>query len=204
MSPSPRRSRMRRITPRLAVVAAALLVFAGVAVAATRHFGYHKVREGLPAGLQHFSLTSTDIRAGRPIPQQFWGCTDAGVSPEISWSGAPSSTRSFAILMFDPDAPTGSGFWHWVAWDIPAGTTSIPTGALPPPGSVNGENDGGTLGYTGPCPPAGDGVHHYRIQVVALSVPTLGLDATTHGAVVGFTVGHNALAAGQLVATAQQ
>jgi len=197
---------MRRITPRLAVAAAALLLFAGaaVAVAATRHFGYHKVREGLPAGIQHFSLASTDIRAGRPIPQQFWGCTDAGISPEISWSGAPASTKSFAIMMFDPDAPTGSGFWHWVAWDIPPDTTSLPTGAVLPAGSVSGENDGGTLGYTGPCPPEGDGVHHYQITVVALSIPTLGLDATTHAAVVGFTVGHNALAAGQLVATAQQ
>jgi len=190
----------------LAAIATVMLLIGGTvgAVAASHHFAYQKIRSGLPSGLSKLTVTSTDLRAHRPIPQQFWGCTDAGVSPEISWSGAPSSTRSFAILMFDPDAPTGSGFWHWVAWDIPAGTTSIPTGALPPPGSVNGENDGGTLGYTGPCPPAGDGVHHYRIQVVALSVPTLGLDATTHGAVVGFTVGHNALAAGQLVATAQQ
>ena len=73
-----------------------------------------------------------------------------------------------------------------------------------PPGSVNGENNGGTLGYTGPCPPEGDGVHHYQITVVAVSVPTLGLDPGTHAAVVGFTVGNNALAAGQLVATAQQ
>lgn len=187
-------------------IAAVLLLIGGAvgAVAASHHFAYQKIRAGLSSGLPKLSVTSTDLRAHRPIPQQFWGCIDAGVSPEISWSGAPAATQSFAILMFDPDAPTGSGFWHWVAWDIPPDTTSIPTGGALPPGSVSGENDGGTLGYTGPCPPEGDGVHHYQIKVVALSTPTLGLDATTHAAVVGFVVGHNALAAGQLVATAQQ
>jgi Raf kinase inhibitor-like YbhB/YbcL family protein len=149
-------------------------------------------------------VTSTDLRAHRPIPAQFWGCTSAGVSPQLSWSGAPDSTQSYAVSMYDPDAPTGSGFWHWVAWDIPADTTSLPTGAVLPAGSVDGENDAGTLGYTGPCPPEGDGVHHYQITVVALDVPTLGLDPTTHAAVVGFVAGHSAVAAGQLVATAEQ
>ena len=174
------------------------------AVAGSQQFGYHKIRSGLPAGLPQLSVTSTDLAAHRPIPQQFWGCTDSGVSPELSWSGAPASTQSYAVLMFDPDAPTGSGFWHWVAWDIPPGTTSLPTGAVLPAGSVSGENDAGTFGYTGPCPPEGDVIHHYQITVIALSVPTLGIDATTHPAVVGFLTGHNALAAGQLVATAQQ
>ena len=174
------------------------------ALAAGHHFGYQKVRAGLPAGLPKLSVTSTDLTAHRPIPQQFWGCTSPGVSPELSWRGAPAGTNSYAVLMFDPDAPTGSGFWHWVAWDIPAGTTSLPTGATLPAGSISGENDAGTIGYTGPCPPPGDGTHHYQITVIALSVPTLGLDATTHAAVVAFTTGQNALAAGQLVATAEQ
>ena len=197
---------MRRITPRLAVVAAALLVFAGagVAVAATRHFGYHKVREGLPARIEHFSLASTDIRAGRPIPQRFWGCTDAGVSPQLTWSGAPEGTRSYAVILFDPDAPTGSGFWHWIAWDIPAGTTSLATGATLPSGAVNGTNDGGGLGYTGPCPPEGDITHHYKFTVVALYVPSLQRPATTHAAVIGFFIGQHAIASASLTATAQQ
>jgi Raf kinase inhibitor-like YbhB/YbcL family protein len=187
----------------LAVVA--VLIGSALGALATSHtFGYKHVRSGLPAGLSKLSVTSTDLTAHRPIPQQFWGCFDAGVSPELTWSGAPASTKSYAVLMFDPDAPTGSGFWHWVAWDIPPDTTSFPTGAVLPAGSVSGENDAGTLGYTGPCPPEGDKVHHYRITVVALNVSSIGVDAQTHPAVVGFLVGHSAVAAGTLVATAQQ
>jgi Raf kinase inhibitor-like YbhB/YbcL family protein len=153
---------------------AAIAVFAGIAllvggtigaVAASHSFGYQRIRSGLPSGLPELTVTSTDLRAHRPIPQ---------------------------------------GFWHWVAWDIPPETTSLPTNAVLPAGSVNGENDNGTPGYTGPCPLAGDKTHHYEITVVALSVPSLGLDETTHGAVVGFNIGQNALASGQLVATAQQ
>jgi Raf kinase inhibitor-like YbhB/YbcL family protein len=199
---------MRRVTRRSAVLVLlaviALLGSTVAALAASRQFGYHKVRSGLPSGLPKMTVTSTDLRAGKPIPQQFWGCTSAGVSPQLSWQGAPAGTQSLVVTMFDSDAPTGSGFWHWVAWDIPAGTTSLPTGAMLPAGSVSGENDGGTFGYTGPCPPAGDRTHHYHIRVVAVSAPSLGLDATTHAAVVGFATGQQALAAGELVATAQQ
>jgi len=199
------RSVSRRGAVFMAIAVVSLMIATAVgAVAASQMFGYHKIRSGLPAGLPQLTVTSSDLQAHRPIPQQFWGCTDSGISPELSWSQGPAGTQSYAVLMFDPDAPTGSGFWHWVAWDIPPDTTSLPTGAVLPAGSVSGENDGGTLGYTGPCPPEGDLVHHYQITVVAVSVPTLGLDATTHPAVVGFVVGHNALAAGTLVATAQQ
>lgn len=200
---------MRHVSRRraiLAAIATATLLVGGTvgALAASHSFGYHKVRSGLPSGLPKLTVTSTDLRAHRPIPQQFWGCTDSGVSPQLSWSGAPASTKSYAISMFDPDAPTGSGFWHWVAWDIPPDTTSLPTGAALPSGAVSGQNDNGTFGYTGPCPPEGDLTHHYQITVIALSVPTLGVGATTSPAVIGFLTGHNALAAGKLVATARQ
>ncbi len=198
------RKRARRTVLLIAIVIAALLGTALVASAASRQFGYKKVREGLPAGLPRFAVTSTDITARKPIPQQFWGCTDTGVSPQLSWHAAPSTTRSYAITVFDPDAPTGSGFWHWVAWDIPSTVTSLPTGATLPPGAVNGTNDGGTIGYTGPCPPSGDRTHHYHFTVVALDVPSLGLDATTHAAVVGFFLGQHAVASGELIATARQ
>ncbi len=200
---------MRAATRRSAlIVAVAAVVLFGTALAAaaaSRHFGYHKVREGLPKGLAHFTVTSTDLRAGKPIPQQpFWGCDGTTESPQLSWYGAPSATRSYVITMFDSDAPTGSGFWHWVAWDLPGSTTSLPTGAALPAGAVNGANDGGGFGYTGPCPPAGDVTHHYHITVVALDVPSLGLAATTHAAAVGFNVGQHALAAATFVATARQ
>jgi len=199
---------MQRITRRFAVVAAVVLLTLGTAVGASAatvlHFGYHKVRAGLPTGIKHFKLTSTDLRAGKPIPARFWGCPDAGVSPQLSWSGAPAGTRSFAIQLFDEDAPTGSGFWHWVAWDLPATTTSVPTGALPPAPAVSGVNDGETAGYTGPCPPEGDVTHHYTFTVVALSVSSLGLPASTHGAVAGYVIGHNALGSASFEATARQ
>jgi Raf kinase inhibitor-like YbhB/YbcL family protein len=198
------RKRTHRFTLFAAIIAVVSAVGVATALAASSQFGYHKVRAGLPAGLPHFSVTSTDLAANRPIPSRFWGCTSAGVSPELSWRGAPAATQSYVVMMFDPDAPTGSGFWHWVAWDVPAGTTSLPTGATLPTGAVNGENDAGTIGYTGPCPPPGDRTHHYEITVIALSVPSLGLDPSTHAAVVGFVAGQNALASGRLVATAQQ
>jgi hypothetical protein len=194
----------RRSTVLVLLAVIALLGSTAAALAASQQFGYDKVRSGLASGLPKMTVTSTDLRAGKPIPQPSWGCTSAGLSPELSWQGAPTGTQSFVVTMFDSDAPTGSGFWHWVAWDIPAGTTSLPTGATLPPGSVSGENDSGTFGYTGPCPPVGDRAHHYRIRVVAVSAPSLDLDATTHAAVVGFNTGQQALAAGELVATAQQ
>jgi Raf kinase inhibitor-like YbhB/YbcL family protein len=195
---------MRR---RLIAVSVAVVALAGTAIAAsaaTLHFGYHNVRQGLPSGIGHFSLSSTDIQQGRPIPMQFWGCTDTGISPELSWSGAPAATQSYAVTIFDPDAPTGSGFWHWQAWDIPATTTSLPTGATLPAGAVNGRNDGGGFGYTGPCPPAGDLTHHYDVTVVALNVPSLELPADTPNAVVGFVLGQDAIASASLTATARQ
>ena len=199
---------MHRVTRRLAVLVAVVLLIVGSGAAASAagflHFGYHKVRTGLPSGIGHFKLTSTDVRAGRPIPARFWGCADSGLSPQLSWSGAPAGTRSYAITLFDPDAPTGSGFWHWVAWDVPASTTSLPTAAVLPAGSVNGPNDGGGTGYTGPCPPTGDITHHYVFTVVALRAPSLELSPTTTPAAVGFNIGQNALASATFTATARQ
>lgn len=198
---------MQRSSRRLFVAATVLALVVGTAAgasAATRYFGYHKVREGLPAGIGHFSVSSTDIRAGKPIPQRFWGCVDNGVSPQLTWSGAPKATAGYAVTLFDPEAPTGSGFWHWVAWDLPPATTSLPTGATLPAGAVNGTNNEGAVGYTGPCPPPGDITHHYAFTIVALDVPSLGLTPDTQAAVVGFVIGQHALASATLTATARQ
>lgn len=199
---------MHRISRRLVVIAVVVAVVVGTGVAAFAasgrlNFAFKSIREGVPNGIARFSLTSTDIRQGQPIPMRFWGCTGPGVSPELSWSGAPAGTHSYALTMYDPDAPTGSGFWHWIAWDIPTTTTSLPTGVNFAPG-VNGPNDGGGFGYTGPCPPVGDIKHHYRFSILALDVPSLGLPADTRAALVGFTMRVHIIGAATLTATARQ
>jgi Raf kinase inhibitor-like YbhB/YbcL family protein len=200
---------MHRISRRLVVIAVVVAVVVGTGVAAFAasgrlNFGFKSIREGVPNGIARFSLTSTDIRQGQPIPRQFWGCTGPGVSPELSWSGAPARTQSYALTMYDPDAPTGSGFWHWIAWDIPPSTTSLPTGATLPAGATNGRNDGGGFGYTGPCPPVGDVKHHYEFTILALDVASLQLPADTPAASVGFTMRLHIIAAARLTATARQ
>ncbi len=123
-----------------------------------------------------FTLTSPDVHAGQTIPMKhvFKGmsCTGENISPALSWSNAPKGTKSFAITVYDPDAPTGSGWWHWVVYNIPANVTSLPAGAGDPnsglmlKGAVQGNTDFGTAGYGGPCPPKGDKPHHYHFTRV--------------------------------------
>lgn len=146
-------------------------------------------------------LTSKDLTPGRPMASaqllSRFGCNGANASPELVWSGAPQGTRSFAILAFDPDAPTGSGWWHWVVFNIPASASGIATnasrnGALPQ-GALQSRNDFGIDGYGGACPPVGGGVHRYQFTVYALSVADLTtgdfpLDANAPAAMVSFVV----------------
>ena len=106
------------------------------------------------------------------------GCRGKNISPELHWSGAPPATRSFAVALFDPDAPTGAGWWHWLVYDIPPSVTELAEGAGSPggrlpPGSVQGRNDFGSTGYGGPCPPAGDKPHHYVFTVYALRTDSI-------------------------------
>lgn len=191
-----------------AVTVALSLGFAAPLAAAARdvgdQFGFHAVRSGVPAGVGHFNVNSADLQNNHPFPQSEIGtaCNGGNQAPRLQWSGAPAATKSFAVTMFDPDAPTGSGFWHWLNWDIPPTVTSL-NGTLPA-GAVSGTNDGGTTGYTGPCPPAGDITHHYHLSVLALDVPTLGLPTTTTGARLGFSMRLHILASAQLVATASE
>ena len=110
-----------------------------------------------------------------------FGCKGKNLSPELHWSGAPEGTKSFALMVHDPDAPTGSGFWHWIVYNIPADVDHLPAEAGDPKkpglpkGAVQGRTDFGTVGYGGPCPPPGK-PHHYHFVVYALDVPSLGLD----------------------------
>lgn len=157
----------------------------------------------------HLTVTSPDIKPGAIFPVRFvgniMGCPGQNVSPALQWSGAPAGTKSFAVTMYDPDAPTGSGFWHWVVYNIPATTTSLRAGAgdpkahALPAGSVQGNTDVAAPGYIGPCPPAGE-THRYIITVVALKTPKLELPANATAAMVGFNLHANELARGTLTA----
>jgi Raf kinase inhibitor-like YbhB/YbcL family protein len=144
-----------------------------------------------------FTLSSTDISAGGQIAEaqvfNGFGCKGGNVSPALSWSNPPAGTKSFALLMHDPDAPTGSGWWHWVVYNIPASVSSLPAGAgdpqknLLPAGAVQGRTDFGTPGYGGPCPPPGK-PHHYYVRLYALKVPRLDVPADATAAYIGFMV----------------
>jgi Raf kinase inhibitor-like YbhB/YbcL family protein len=154
------------------------------------------------------TLTSPDIANGKKIPEAHvynsFGCIGSNVSPALSWSNAPQGTKSFALLVYDPDAPTGSGWWHWVAYNIPAGTTSLPRDAgdpkknLMPTGTVQGRTDFGTAGYGGPCPPPGK-PHHYYFRLFALKVPKLDVPADASPALIGFSVNANSLGKAELL-----
>jgi Raf kinase inhibitor-like YbhB/YbcL family protein len=155
------------------------------------------------------AVTSPDVKQGGKIADEqvagVFGCDGKNISPAINWSGAPKNAKSFAVTIYDPDAPTGSGFWHWVVFNIPAGTTSLPKNAgdlkagLMPAGAVQSRTDFGAPGYGGPCPPKGDRPHHYHISVFAVDVDKLDADENATAAVVGFNLHFHTLAKGELV-----
>ena len=154
-------------------------------------------------------LTSDDLEHGQRLAETHhadsMGMSGDNLSPHLAWSGAPAETQSFAVTCFDPDAPTGSGFWHWVLFDIPADVNGLPRGAGSgdqvglPAGSIHARNDAGGLEYIGAAPPEGHGDHRYVFAVHALSLPSLGLDASASPAYVGFNLTFNTLARGVLI-----
>jgi Raf kinase inhibitor-like YbhB/YbcL family protein len=150
-----------------------------------------------------FKISSSDVGPSKPPAQTFvfngFGCVGSNESPAVSWSGAPAGTQSFALSIYDPDAPTGSGWWHWYVINLPATTTSLPRGAGKadgsqlPKGAQQINTDFGAPGYGGPCPPAGDKPHRYIVTVYALKVAKLDVPATATAALAGFNVKGNAL-----------
>jgi Raf kinase inhibitor-like YbhB/YbcL family protein len=156
-----------------------------------------------------FTLTSTDVADGEPLPvAQMSGIFGAGgedASPQLSWSGFPPETRSFVVTMFDPDAPTPSGFWHWAVVDIPADVTELPTGAgapdgaALPAGAIQLANDAGLAQYVGAAPPPGDPPHRYFIVVTAVDVESLGIDPEATPALLYFMLRDYTLARAMLV-----
>ena len=162
-----------------------------------------------PAGAaEHFKLTSPDIKPGSKISDKFefnsFGCTGQNVSPALSWSGAPAGTKGYVLTVYDPDAPTGSGFWHWVMYNIPASVTSLPEGAgtpgKQPEGAMLGNTDYGAPGYGGPCPPKGDKPHRYIFTIYAVNTDKLEVPPNPTAAVVGFVTHYATLAKASFMA----
>lgn len=147
-----------------------------------------------------FILTSTDITDGGILPDaqvQAKGNT----SPHLKWSGAPEGTKSFAITCYDPDAPTGSGFWHWTVANIPADVSEIPAGGPLPSGAVEGRTDFGEPGYGGAAPPPGHGPHRYIFTVFAVDTERLDVTPEDSGAKYGFNLHFHTLAKASITAT---
>lgn len=145
-----------------------------------------------------FSLTSPTIEPGSFLSndQVFngFGCSGKNQSPALAWKGAPEGTKSFAITVYDPDAPTGSGWWHWVVYNIPANVTELAAGAgdlagaLMPDGAVQGRTDYGTHAFGGACPPEGDKAHRYIFTVYALETEKISLPKEASAAMIGYMI----------------
>jgi hypothetical protein len=161
--------------------------------------------------LPTFELRSDDITDGQPLNKpQVSGVFGAGgedVSPHLAWSGAPEGTQSYAVTVYDPDAPTASGFWHWAAFNLPADVNELTSGASSaglPGGAVQLKNDGGTVGFIGAAPPPGHGPHHYWVVVHAVDVSSLDIPAEASCAFLGFNLFSHALGRATLVGTYEQ
>ncbi|MGW6422608.1 YbhB/YbcL family Raf kinase inhibitor-like protein [Nocardia sp. NPDC055053] len=160
-----------------------------------------------------FTVTSADITDGQPLANdQVSGVFGAGgkdISPQLSWSGFPEGTQSFAVTVYDPDAPTASGFWHWAVANIPASVTSLDAGAgseggTLPAGAVTLRNDGGFPGFVGAAPPQGHGPHRYFVVVHAVDVPELEVGPDATPAYLGFNLFFHTLGRATLIGTYEQ
>lgn len=156
-----------------------------------------------------FDLSSPDFTPGGTLDAEqaydAFGCTGKNVSPALRWTGAPANAKSFALLMHDPDAPTGgAGWWHWVVYDLPAATRELPKGAGKvdgsklPQGASSATTDYGTTGYGGPCPPEGDPPHRYEFTLHALDVETLEVPKGATASLVGYLINAHSIAKANL------
>ena len=182
---------------------------AGAHGGSSRHHDLPNPYEFLPK-VPSFTAYSTTAHNGHPLPLAQWsgifgvpGGKD--ISPELSWHGFPKQTKSFVVSMYDPEAPTQAGFFHWIVENIPATTTSLPENAgtldstTLPTGAIQLEGDAGMDRYIGAAPPVGSGIHDYYITITALDEPTTGLGATTSGALLNFVIDSHTIARASLV-----
>lgn len=150
-----------------------------------------------------FTLSSPTIKHNSFLTEEQvfngFGCSGKNISPALKWNAVPKGTKSFAITVYDPDAPTGSGWWHWVVYNIPANVTELPkgagepTGKLLPPGTVQGRTDFGTYAFGGACPPQGDEPHRYIFTVHALKIEKIDVPLDSSAALIGFMINSNSL-----------
>jgi Raf kinase inhibitor-like YbhB/YbcL family protein len=150
-----------------------------------------------------FTLASPTLKPGATLTEaqvfNGFGCNGRNISPALTWSGAPKGTKSFALTLYDPDAPTGSGWWHWVVYNIPASATGLPEGAGAadgkglPAGAMQGRSDFGSAAFGGACPPQGDKSHHYIFTLYALKTDKIEVPADASAALIGFMVHANVL-----------
>lgn len=159
------------------------------------------------AQVETFTLRSSELGGQATKTQEFngFGCDGANFSPQLMWENAPEGTKSFAVTMYDPDAPTGGGFWHWLVFDIPSDKDELLAGAggtngeMLPEGAIQSSTSFGGKGYGGPCPPEGHGIHKYEITVYALKTEKLGLDANATPALVGYYLWQNTIEKASIV-----
>jgi Raf kinase inhibitor-like YbhB/YbcL family protein len=159
------------------------------------------------ASAQEFTLKSADLGGQLTETQVFsgFGCHGKNISPALQWSNAPKGTKSFALTLYDPDAPTGSGWWHWVIFNISPEVHELKRDAgnlergLAPKESVQSVTDFGKPGFGGACPPAGDKAHRYVFTVYALNIPKLDLGAKSPPAMVGYFLNQHTIAKASIV-----
>ena len=151
----------------------------------------------------NFTLSSSDLKGQLTKKQEFsgFGCSGENISPQLSWQNAPKGTKSFAVTVYDPDAPTGSGWWHWVVFDISKNKFTLPSGFGNSESKdvIQSITDYGKSGFDGACPPVGDKAHRYIFTVYALDVETLGLDKNANAALVGFYLNSHSLAKASII-----
>ena len=153
----------------------------------------------------NFTLKSDDMQGQLSIKQVYkgFGCSGKNISPQLQWSGESKETKSFAITMYDPDAPTGSGWWHWIVYDIPKSTHSLKSNAsahkLLPTGSIEGITDYKTRGFGGACPPKGDKPHQYIITIYALDIAKLPVPKDANPALLGYMINAHTIAKSSLI-----
>ena len=157
-----------------------------------------------------FTLTSADMKPNAVVPDKHvfngMSCTGENLSPQLAWADAPKDTKSFVVTVYDPDAPTGSGWWHWVVINIPATATELPEGAgtadgkALPAGSTQVRTDFGAPGFGGACPPKGDKPHRYIFTVYALKTDKIEIPADATAAMAGFNINGNKLGSASFTA----